>query len=411
MSETVHSDVLVIGGGMAGLAAAYALRQNGATVVLLERASEFGEVGAGLQLAPNATRLLEHWGMLDEVLAVGVRPKNVIFRDALSGDVLLKHEVQGEFAETYGSPYVVVHRSDLHRVLLDGCRRVGVELINSVEIDSVITLDGLATASATDGRIFTAPAVIGADGLKSRLRGQIVDDEPVGSAYVAYRGTVPVSELPGGQKLEDVSVFMGPNCHMVQYPLRGGELLNTVAVFRSSTFENGKEQAPGLAELEEAYKDCVPHMRESLKHLWHGIRWPMYDREPTANWVDGRLILIGDAAHPMLQYLAQGACQALEDAAALEELSRGTVFTETGINPDAWNDVFRDVNEVRAARTARIQSTARVWGDTWHVEGAGREIRNALFVAAGSNVYEKTDWLYGYSPSVVASPTELQEAS
>jgi 2-polyprenyl-6-methoxyphenol hydroxylase-like FAD-dependent oxidoreductase len=390
-----NPDVLVVGGGMAGLAGALALTGNGAKVTLIEQAPEFGEVGAGLQLAPNATRILRRWGLLDQVINIGVAPKHLVFRDAVTGEELARQNVGGEFVEHYGAPYVVVHRSDLHRILLEACQRAGVTLVNNVHVERVETVDNRARVFATSGASYEADAVIGADGLKSALRPQVSQDQPVSSAYVAYRGTVPVAEVDDVQDLDDVVVYLGPNCHLVQYPLRKGELLNTVAVFKSPSFEQGVEQYGGVDELEEAYKDCVPEVRNALKNLGRSIRWPMYDREPIPNWVTGRMVLMGDAAHPMLQYLAQGACQALEDAAALQDLSKGAVFTDEGIDPEAWDEVMKSFNDIRAARTARVQRTARAWGESWHVDGIGRTLRNMLFKKRGGNDFEYTDWLYG----------------
>ncbi|MBT2514756.1 FAD-dependent oxidoreductase, partial [Arthrobacter sp. ISL-30] len=396
------SDVLVIGGGMAGLAAAFGLKENGADVTLVERAPEFGEVGAGLQLAPNATRLLAKWGLLEKVKEIGVMPDHLVFRDAVSGEELTRQELGGAFEERYGAPYIVIHRSDLHRVLLEAARDAGVTLLNDVTVDRVETDGGAGRAIAVDGSVYEAGLVVGADGLKSALREAVSDDEPVGSHYVAYRGTVPAAEVPNASDLNDVVVWLGPDCHLVQYPLRKGELLNTVAVFKSPSFARGEEQYGGVDELEEAYRDCVPEVRNALQNLWRGIRWPMYDRNPIENWVDGRLLLVGDAAHPMLQYLAQGACQALEDAAALQELSRGTVFTDNGIDADAWDGVMRSFNAIRAPRTATVQRTARVWGESWHVSGVGRVLRNMLFKARRDSDVHYTDWLYGKDNEVRA---------
>ncbi|MFD1210891.1 FAD-dependent oxidoreductase [Arthrobacter sp. GCM10027362] len=395
MSQNAQNpDVVIVGGGMAGLAGALALTGNGAKVTLVEQAPEFGEVGAGLQLAPNATGILKRWGLLDQVINIGVTPKHLVFRDAITGEELTRQDVGGDFVEHYGAPYVVVHRSDLHRILLEACRRAGVVLVNDVHVERVETVDNRARVFATGGAVYEADAVIGADGLKSALRRQVAQDEPVSSAYVAYRGAVPVAEIEDVQDLEDVVVYLGPNCHLVQYPLRKGELLNTVAVFESPSFEQGVEQYGDVDELEEAYKDCVPEVRKALTNLGRSIRWPMYDREPIPNWVSGRMVLMGDAAHPVLQYLAQGACQALEDAATLQDLSRGTVFTGHGIDPAAWDGVMKSFNDVRAPRTARVQRTARVWGESWHVDGIGRTLRNMLFRKRGDD-FEYTDWLYG----------------
>lgn len=391
---TPTQDVIVVGGGMAGLAGAMALRENGAAVTLLEQASEFGEVGAGLQMAPNATRLLRRWGLLDRVLELGVRPRQMVFRDAVSGDVLARHDLQGEFAKRYDAPYIVIHRSDLHTILLEACRERGVTLINNVTVDRVETVGGRARAHATDGAVYEADLVLGADGLKSRLRASVSDDQPVASAYVAYRGVSPIEDAINRDEIDNVTVWLGPDCHLVQYPLRQGELFNTVAVFKSSTFEAGESEFGGVDELHAAYAGCVPEVQRSLANLWQGVRWPMYDREPIEQWIDGRTLLIGDAAHPMLQYLAQGACQALEDAATLQDLSIRTVFTDDGIDATAWDDVAARFVAARAPRTARVQRTARVWGESWHVDGLARTLRNLLFTAAGDSVFRYTDWLY-----------------
>jgi 2-polyprenyl-6-methoxyphenol hydroxylase-like FAD-dependent oxidoreductase len=396
MSENPSStNVLVVGGGMAGLAGALALRENGADVTLVEVAPEFGEVGAGLQMAPNATRTLKRWGLLEKTLKIGVQPKHLIFRDALSGEELTRQTFGGDFEERYGAPYVVIHRSDLHRILLDACREAGVTLLNDIKVECVETTGSRARAYAASGEVYEADAVLGADGLKSTLRGTVSDDQPVPSAYVAYRGTVQVTEDTPKADLEDVIVYLGPDCHLVQYPLRKGELLNTVAVFKSASFERGEEQYGGVDELEAAYKDCVPAVRNALKNLGTTMRWPMYDRDPLDNWVSGRMALIGDSAHPMLQYLAQGACQALEDAAVLQDVSRDSVFTAAGIDSGAWEETLKAFNDARSARTARVQRTARLWGESWHVQGIGRVLRNMLFKSRGDGDYQYSDWLYG----------------
>ncbi|SEJ48080.1 salicylate hydroxylase [Arthrobacter sp. yr096] len=405
MSEqSMSTDVLVVGGGMAGLAGALALRENGANVTLVERAPEFGEVGAGLQMAPNASRVLKRWGLLEKALEIGVQPKHLVFRDAVTGEELTRQSLRGEFEERYGAPYVVIHRSDLHRVLLEGCEAAGVKLVNDVMVDNVETLNGRGIVHTAAGVDYEADVVIGADGLKSTLRSLVASDEPVSSAYVAYRGTVPITSETPATDLEDVVVYLGPDCHLVQYPLRKGELLNTVAVFKSPSFERGEEQYGGVDELQAAYKDCIPAVQAALANLGTSIRWPMYDRDPIENWVAGRMVLLGDAAHPMLQYLAQGACQALEDAAVLQDVTAGTVFTADGVNPAAWDGALAAFNSARAARTARVQRTARIWGESWHVSGLGRTLRNLLFKSRKDNDFQYNDWLYGQSGEGLPAP-------
>ncbi|GAA3318005.1 FAD-dependent oxidoreductase [Arthrobacter ramosus] len=408
------TEVLVVGGGMAGLAGALALRANGAEVTLVEQAPEFGEVGAGLQMAPNASRVLKRWGLLGKALEIGVRPKHLVFRDALTGEELTRQTLGGEFEERYGAPYVVIHRSDLHRILLEACQDAGVRLVNDVVVEKVGTVNGRGVAHTANGDVYEADVVLGADGLKSTLRAAVAQDGPVSSSYVAYRGTVPITPETPATDLEDVVVYLGPDCHLVQYPLRKGELLNTVAVFKSPSFERGEEQYGGVDELEAAYKDCIPAVQLALRNLATGIRWPMYDRDPIENWIDGRLVLMGDAAHPMLQYLAQGACQALEDAAVLQDSTVGTVFTDDGVDTAAWDRAISDFNSARAARTARVQRTARVWGESWHVSGVARILRNLLFKSRKDGDFQYNDWLYGQEgdgvPVVPAEGTARTEA-
>ncbi|WP_220729903.1 FAD-dependent oxidoreductase [Streptomyces radicis] len=391
-----HTDVVVVGGGIAGLAGALALSRNGQRVTLLEKADEFGEVGAGLQMAPNASRVLDRWGLLNQVREVGFSPRHLVFRDALTGQELTRQSFGRAFEERYGAPYVVVHRSDLHTILLDACRDAGVTLINATVITGTRTEAGRGVATADDGREYAGHLLIGADGLDSTLRAQIAADPPVVSGYVAYRGTVPITRDTASGDLHDVVVHLGPECHLVQYPLRQGDLLNTVAVYRSASFERGEEQLVGSDELQAAYVGCVPAVHRALSNLRTGFRWPMYDREPTDTWRDGRMLLLGDAAHPMLQYLAQGACQAMEDAAALERVTAGVDLADES-RVDAALSTF--VAE-RAPRTARVQRTARVWGDVWHVGGVGRVLRNKLFSSRADGDLEVADWLYGGQPAV-----------
>ena len=408
--------VLVIGGGIGGFGNALALLRRGAEVELLEQAPEFGEVGAGLQMSPNATRLLRGWGVLDRAIDTGVAPERIVFRDALTGEELLREDLTGEYYERYGAPYIVAHRSDLHRLLMEECQKLGVVLRNNVRIEKVENVDGGARALAADGRVFEADAVVAADGIKSTVRRQFSDDEPVGSEYVAYRGALPVSEVGHAGDMEAVVVWMGPECHLVQYPLRQGDLFNTVAVYRSPSFAAGQLAYEGDDELRAAYKDCVPEVQAALDNLDHAQRWPMFDRVPIENWVDGNIALAGDAAHPMLQYLAQGACQALEDAAALEAIAAGTVFADAERHdPSQWNAVFREYNAVRAPRTARVQTTARVWGESWHFTApVERTVRNMLWKAANRHgIWEYTDWLYGEqdytAPPASAADPESEE--
>ncbi|MFI0352706.1 FAD-dependent monooxygenase [Actinomadura sp. 9N407] len=388
MNET---DVVVIGGGIGGLANALALASAGHRVRVLERAPGFTEVGAGLQLAPNATRILRDWGLLDEVIAAGVLPKRIVLKDAVDGAELTSLDLGAGFTERYGAPYVVIHRSDLLDILHAACERAGVELLPGRNAGDVeVAADGVTVLAGAERH--RAAAALGADGLWSGLRGRLSKDEPVPSGYVAYRGTLPVAEATqvDDDALTDVVVHFGPKCHLVQYPLRGGEMLNTVAVFGSPAYERGEAEWGGAGELDAAFAGTCDSVQRGLSGLWRDRHWPMYDRLPIDTWVDGRFSLTGDAAHPMLQYLAQGACQALEDAHCLAA-EAGKRQAEGALD---WPAALTAYESARTARTARVQSSARVWGELWHCDGLTRSLRNALLTDRELDDYRHIDWLY-----------------
>jgi len=383
------SEVVIAGGGIGGLANAYALATAGHSVRVLERAPEFAEVGAGLQMAPNATRILRDWGLLEEVIEAGVLPRRLVFRDAVDGTELTHQELGGEFVARYGAPYVVIHRSDLLDILARACERAGVDLVADCEVTDVTAGDDGAVVHSGHGD-YRADLAVAADGLRSTLRAKFSDDEPVGSGYVAYRGAFPVEQL--GRELDpdaknDVVVYIGPGCHLVQYALRRGEIFNTVAVFASPGYARGERDWGGPGELDAVFGGACEAVRTGIGSLWRDRRWPMYDRMPIGTWVSGRLVLTGDAAHPMLQYLAQGACQAIEDAHCL------ATEVEKGVGD--WAGALARYESERTARTARVQTTARLWGDIWHVDGVARVLRNELFRQRDVASYRYLDWLYG----------------
>jgi salicylate hydroxylase len=388
--DDVDIDVLVVGGGIGGLANAFALSRKGLRVRLLERASEFGEVGAGLQIAPNCTRILDSWGLLPEVLSLGVRPENLIMKDALDGTVLTRLDLV-DARERYGSPYVVIHRSDLHGTLLRACRRAGVDLVNDALVTGYEHVPGGAVAVHGDVRE-AAPVVLAADGLHSLARAMISADEPVSSAYVAYRGAIPAERVAETDvSMSDVVVYVGPHCHFVQYPLRKGEMFNQVAVFRSPRALAGREDWGTPDELDAAFAGTCAQIRAGLQLMWRDRWWRMYDRDPIPNWVQGRLALTGDAAHPPLQYLAQGAVMAIEDAWVLSE----HVGAQLAAGHLDWDAALGAYNAVRTEHCRRVQTTARAWGELWHLTGPERVARNHVLRQRDVHDYRFVDWLYG----------------
>lgn len=396
--STRDVDVVVVGGGIGGLAAGQALAKKGLAVRVLEMAPEFGEVGAGLQIGPNCTRILHQWGLLDEVKSLGVLPENIIMRDAMDGSELTRLDL-ADVEKRYGFPYMVIHRSDLHATFLRACRREGVELINNVHVTAYENVeDGAQAISA--GRVDEAEVVIAADGIKSVARGYIVKDDPQNSAYVAYRGAVPIHEVRGNDISErDVVVYVGPQRHFVQYPLRQGEMFNQVAVFQSPKALAGEQDWGTPDEMDGAFVGSCPPVITGLKHMWRDKWWRMFDRLPIPNWINGRVTLLGDSAHAPLQYLAQGAIMAMEDAWVLSEHVgrqgvKGSVAQGTSPGID-WDAALAALNAVRPVHTKRVLQTGREWGEFWHHDGAKREWRNSVLRARDVYDYSFVDWLYG----------------
>jgi len=403
MSSTGNPDVVVVGGGIGGLSAAYALTRTGLAVRVLEQAPAFGEAGAGIQLAPNCTRILDDYGLLDEAKQLGVVPASMVMRDAVDGSELTRLDL-GDLERRYGFPYLVIHRSDLHGLLLRACQRVGVELITDAQVTSYDTDAEGAQVRLATGDVHRAAVVIAADGLHSVARSLLVDDEPVSSAYVAYRGTMEVSQLDGlagGQTsgravdLSEVVVYVGPGCHFVHYGLRGGELLNQVAVFESPKALAGEEDWGTPDELDAAFAGTCEAVRAGIPQMWRDKWWRMYDRDPIAAWVSGRIALLGDAAHPPLQYMAQGAIMAIEDGWVLaEHVRRQSEAAGPGAEVD-WTAALRAYEAVRPEHCRRVVTTARAWGALWHLDGAPRDRRNALLRARATDDYTYIDWIYG----------------
>jgi salicylate hydroxylase len=385
------ADVIVVGGGLGGLSAACALRRlvvNGhrLSVRVLERAGEFGEVGAGIQIAPNCTRILDGYGLLEAAKRLGVLPEAMIMKDALDGTELTRLDLR-DLDKRYGSPYMVIHRSDLHGLFLDACRGAGVDLRTSAHVVEYENRPDGAAVRLADGSVQAASLVVAADGLHSVARTLLVDDEPVNSAYVAYRGTVPVTVArEAGAALDSVVVYIGPRCHFVQYPLRGGELFNQVAVFESARALAGDPEWGAPDELDAAFAPACADIRGGLPHMWRDRWWRMFDRDPISSWVHGNIALLGDAAHPPLQYIAQGAIMAIED---------GWVLSQHVASSGLGAQALAAYQAVRAEHCRRVLTTSRAWGQLWHLDGDKRLRRNEILRARDTYDYSFVDWLYG----------------
>lgn len=385
LSRTPSSPILIVGGGIGGLACALALGREGQDVQVLEGAPEFGELGAGIQLAPNATRVLDGLGVLDGIRAKAVLPRELVYMDALSGERITSVDLGEPFLERYGHPYIVMHRVDLHRALLEACvAHPNIELETSKQVETLEEGGDLVIVRCADGTEYQSESLIGADGLHSVVREEVVGDELVHTPHVAYRGAIPFKDVTPHAGQDNMVMWVGPDLHFVQYKLRGGELYNQVGVFRSYRYGEAEDYG-SPEELDEHFGRCCEMVRHGASLLKRGVRWPMADREPVENWTRRRITLVGDAAHAMLQYVAQGGCQAMEDA---ESIAR-----HVARHPD-YGEAFLAYQRERIPRTARVQRLARRFGDVCHLGGVGRELRNYVFSQRTAQDYRPFDWLY-----------------
>lgn len=385
--------ILIVGGGIGGLATALALADSGHRVTVLERRPEFTEIGAGIQLGPNAFHALDRLGAGDAVRERAVFIDELRLMDGTTGSLVNVLPLTEEYRERFGNPYAVVHRTDLYRPLLDACRarpdRIELRVSTGVvgyEQDSA----GTATAVLDTGARIRAHAVLGADGLHSALRAQLVaDGEPRVSGHTIYRSVIPMERVPRELRSNAVTLWAGPRWHFVHYPISGGAFLNLAA-----TRDDGATvPVAGLPAPKEHVLGEFPGLGETAARLlrlgedWKS--WVLCDRDPVENWVDGRVALLGDAAHPMLQYAAQGACMALEDAVLLGDL----------LDCDAAGIPGRLAvyNAARRQRTARTQLIARRMGtQVYHPAGEAAAERNAFVSGLSTeDLYEMVGWLHG----------------
>jgi salicylate hydroxylase len=380
------SAILVVGGGIGGLGAALALARAGEQVHVLESAPKFAELGAGIQVAPNATRVLDMLGVFEGLEDKAVFPRELVYMDAVTGERITSVDLGQPFLQRYGHPYVVLHRVDLHQALLEACiAHPNVELDTDKHVDELEDAGDVVRVQCADGSTHEGVALIGADGLHSAVRNVVVGDALVPTPHVAYRGAIPFEDVTPHAGQDSMVMWVGPDLHFVQYKLRGGKLYNQVGVFRSN--RHGEIEDYGSPEeLDEHFGRCCEPVRYGASLLVRDVRWPMADREPTDNWTQNRITLVGDAAHAMLQYIAQGGCQAIEDAEAI------------GRHVEAHSDyreAFLAYQDERIPRTAQVQRMARRFGETCHLGGVGRELRNHVFSRRTPQDYDPFDWLYG----------------
>jgi salicylate hydroxylase len=382
--------IIVVGGGIGGLAAAVALSQQGVHVTVLEQAAELGEIGAGVQLGPNAFAALDALGVGENARKRAVFTERLIMMDAVDGSEVGSFPVGQAFRDRFQNPYAVIHRADIHATILEGAQ--GSDLIQvetSTKVVSVSQDDAGVTAVDQHGRVFKADALIAADGVRSVIREMMFNDPPRISGHVVYRAVVPVEEMPADLQINAPVVWAGPDCHLVHYPLRGGQQYNLVVTFHSRQEEEWSVTDGSKEEVLSYFEGICPRARQMLNLPKSWRRWATADRNPLEKWGEGRVTMLGDAAHGMLQYMAQGACMAIEDAVTLGEAMKhcqGDVL-----------QAFQLYEKSRIPRTARVVLSAREMGRLYHAKGVERLVRNQLWEGrTPDRFYDALEWLYGW---------------
>lgn len=386
MNHLLH--LIVSGGGIGGLAAAFVLGRRGHRITVLEQSESFGEIGAGIQLGPNIFRMFDHLGLTEAVNRVAYFPPGMTMNDVRTGERVVHVPLADAARAAYGYAYGVIYRADLHQVFLGACQALpNVTLRTSAKVDTFEQDAHSVRVRLTSGEELAGDALIGADGIWSRIREAVVGDgKPRVSGHIAYRAVLKREDVPAHLWSDDVLLWGGEKTHLVHYPLRRGELFNLVAVFHSNKYDEGWNTFGDTAELNDRFANAVPQVRELLDRIETWKMWVLCDREPVANWSQGRVTLLGDAAHPMLQYLAQGAGQAIEDSVVLGKALEK--FDDPAV-------AFVKYQEARYLRTGRVQLTARFYGDIYHASGVQRELRNQLFQGGNESAgFAGLKWMY-----------------
>jgi salicylate hydroxylase len=363
-------------------------------VQVLEQAPEFMEIGAGIQLGPNVFRMFEVLGLTEQMFHWCAFPEGLEFRDSINGETIVDQKIDKRFHDKYRAPYGVIHRADMLNVILDACKQSNlIKLATSQKVVSIDDTGSGVTVKADTGAIYTGAALVGCDGLWSTVREKIVGDgKPIVSGHIAYRAVLPTAEWPQEYRLPKMIVWCGEKTHLVHYPLRRGELFNLVAVFHSDRYEEGWDTFGDPEELHARFADKCEAVRTLLQKVNAWKMWVLCDRPAIKNWSRGRITLLGDAAHPMLQYLAQGGNTAMEDAVCLAN--------QIEAMPGDYEAAFKKYQDLRYLRTARVQLMARVFGEIYHASGVNRELRNKVLREWTEQGGVDMSWLYGEQPEL-----------
>lgn len=393
----MRKQVLIAGGGIAGMSAALGASHAGWDARLFERAAVFSEVGAGVQLGPNVVRRLQAWGLQKALHQVAALPQQLVARNALDGKVLAAAPLGQSMVERYGAAYVTIHRADLHALLHSAVRdRTDIFVNAGQEVVELLSAEPVTTIRTSAGKVVEGDALMLADGVWSKLRGPVLGDasRPRVSGHLAYRAMLPMADMPVAWRNNEVTVWQGPRMHAVHYPVRSGEMMNIVVIVEGSAPADVEhwDHAANAQVLEQALKHCSSQLQDVVRSVpAAGIQWrlwPLSDRAPIQGpeaMAKGLVGLIGDAAHPMRPYLAQGAGMAIEDAAELQRaLAMDDLDIELRLRRYALN---------RWERNARVQARSIRNGHIFHAIGPVRWGRDMALRLLGGRLMD-VPWLY-----------------
>ncbi len=382
--------IIIAGGGIGGLASAIGLAQKGLASIVLEKSAQLGEIGAGIQLGPNAFHAFDALGVGDAARKMAVYIDNLRLMDALSGDEIARIPLGDDFRNRFKNPYAVVHRGDLHRVFQDACKASElVEIKTSTEVVNYQQDGAGVTVIMKNGKRVKGCALIGADGLWSKVRKQIIGDgAPLVSGHTTYRSVIPYDLMPEDLRWNAATLWAGPKCHIVHYPLSDWKSFNLVVTYHNDAPKPVAGLPVSHEEVRKGFEHVAPIAQQIIERGKDWKLWVLCDRDPIMNWVEGRVALLGDAAHPMMQYLAQGACMAMEDAVVLSEAM------------EAYSGNIEQALQAyqtrRRLRTARVQLQSREVGQhIYHPDGAHAALRNQIMgTKTAEDWFEVMSWLY-----------------
>lgn len=377
--------ILIIGGGIGGLTAAIALARKNISSIVLEQAVKLRETGAGIQLCPNVFKVFDYLGMIDSMRQIAIFPENLTYIDGITGETFLNISLGEPLLSHFHYPYGVFHREELLNNLFKECQKYPqIEIITDAKVAQLSETVDSVSVTTVSGTSYSGAALIGCDGLWSVIRGYIDGKEnPRFSGHVAYRGVVELNEIPSDLRPNNVVHWVRDSAHLVHYPIGSRGFFNIIAIFQTENLNETDSIEGNPKELYERFVGSRPEILELVKKVNPNRKWSLFDRNPISNWSKGKVTLLGDAAHPTLPYMTQGAGMAIEDA---------VVLAQRIVDCDHdYEEAFKIYQEERYLRTSYVQIFSRLYGEAHHSSGIARELRNDL--VSKRTAEENYEWL------------------